>query len=192
MTYSVREMRLDELKLIYKHIKRDFPIGEYAPYFVLHSQLKKGTQQGLILSKDDVDVAYSICAAGQGKSFVLISLMAVFEQHRGEGVGTAFLHELGNNYTDKQGIIVEVERPADAKTEVDKELRGKRIRFYEKAGFCLVPNIIYSIWGVPMHLMVLTNETDISNERVGEIIYDIYLQIMGKRFIHKLKFEVIK
>lgn len=92
-----------------------------------------------------------------------------------------------------QGIIVEVERPENSISDNERALCEKRIKFYRNAGFYLVHNIDYSIWDVPMHLMVLPLEAAPStiNEMIGQIIHDIYLELMGKRYIHKLKFSSV-
>jgi GNAT superfamily N-acetyltransferase len=148
-------MKAQEFKEIFNHIERDFVPGEYAPYDVLHQQLQNGVQEGLILCEGEQDVAYSICAGGHANGYVLISLLAVFEEFRGCGIGPAFLKELHRIYSNKQGIIVEVEKPENSQNQEVSASSAKRIGFYEKAGFYLIPNISYSIWDVPMHLMVL-------------------------------------
>lgn len=189
--YGIHRIKDEELVEIYKHIKKDFAPDEYAPYEVLYQQIQKGAQEGMTLYKDEQDVAYAICAGSNPNGFVLISLLAVYEQLRGQGIGSIFLNELRSKYSDKSGIIVEVEKPEESSNEEEKDFRKKRIEFYEKAGFYLIPNINYSIWDVPMHLMAmpLSNPIESISESIGSIIYEIYLQLMGKRYIHKLKFS---
>lgn len=193
MDYAIRRMKVQELKEIFNHIERDFAPGEYAPYDVLYQQLQEGVHEGLLLCEGGQDVAYSICAGGHANGYVLISLIAVFDEFRGHGIGTAFLKELNRIYSNKKGIIVEVEKPENSQDQEESASRAKRIEFYEKAGFFLIPNINYSIWDVPMHLMVLSHSDEIQTvkERIGPIMYEIYLELMGKRYIHKLKFSKV-
>jgi hypothetical protein len=84
-------------------------------------------------------------------------------------------------------------RRMNAQDQKESAARAKRIEFYEKAGFYLIPNISYSIWDVPMHLMLLSHSDEMHtvNERIGLIMYEIYLELMGKRYIHKLKFSTV-
>lgn len=187
--YSIRTASEQELKGIYNKIDKDFAANEYAPYEVLYQQIRNGAQESMFLCKDEQDVAYAICASSNPNRYVLISLLAVYEQFRGQGIGTAFLKGLSSKYTNKLGIIVEVEKPEDSSSKEEEDFRKKRIVFYEKAGFHLIPNINYSIWDVPMHLMAMPLLTSIDeiNRNIGSIIYEIYLQLMGKRYIHKLK-----
>lgn len=190
---TIRRMKIQEFKEIFNRIERDFVPGEYAPYNVLYQQLQKGVQEAWILCEGERNVAYSICAGGHAKGYILISLLAVYDEFRGHGIGSAFLKELSRIYSDKQGIIVEVEKPENSLTQEEKFIRTKRINFYEKAGFNLIPNINYSIWDVPMHLMVRLHPSSvqITNERIGQIMYAIYLELMGKDYIHKMKFITI-
>jgi len=193
MESIIRRMKAEEFSEIYNCIERDFATGEYAPYEVLYQQLQKGVQEGLILCDGERNVAYAICSGGHTNGYVLISLLAVYEEFRGNGIGSTFLKELSRIYSDKQGIIVEVERPEDSPTQEESLTRAKRIKFYEKAGFYLIPNINYSIWDIPMHLMVLSQPASIrtTKERIGQIMYDIYLELMGEHYIHKMKFKTV-
>ncbi|MDR3644547.1 MAG: GNAT family N-acetyltransferase [Clostridia bacterium] len=189
MDFAVRSIELKELKKIYCRIKRDFAPGEYAPYVVLYHQLRSGTLKGFVLLEGGSEVAYAVCAEGNENGCVLISLMAVYEGIRGRGYGTAFLEELRAVYADKNGIIVEVEKPEAASTAPEKALRERRIAFYQRAGFLLLPNIEYTIWDVPMHLMALPLQA--SQQAIGDeivqIINEIYLSLLGKHYIHKMR-----
>ena len=187
----IRTMKDKELKDIYRHIEKDFSEGEYAPYPVLQQQLKSGVQKGFILNIGEIDAAYSICAENKSNGYVLISLFAVFEEFRGQGVGSAFLNGLCKIYSEKMGIIVEVEKPENSQNEEQRLTRVKRIEFYRKAGFSLIPEIDYSIWDVPMHLMMRSDSpaVQITGDEMGRVMYEIYLDLMGQKYIHKMKFN---
>lgn len=191
MAYSTRNIELWELKNIYNRIEQDFAEGEYPPYDKLYKQLEAGMQRGTIFTDEGRDVAYSICAESE-TGYVLLSLLAVYPEYRGKGYGSAFLENLKNVYSDKNGIIVEVEKPEDVSGQ-EKAIREKRINFYQKSGFSIILGIEYSIWDVPMHLMALPLNSGISEiaDNMGQIIYDIYLMLLGKRFIYKLEFRKI-
>jgi len=188
MNFEIETIKPADFKRIYKHIKKDFSAGEYAPYFVLHMQIINGIQQGFLLFSDGREAAYSVCAGGNPNGFALISLLAVYPEYRGAGIGTAFVEEIKKMYADKKGIIVEVEKPENAANDTEKSKRDKRMDFYQRAGFEIIPGIAYSIWGVPMHLMVYPGGQTAPGD-VGRVIYEIYLELMGKRFIHMLKFR---
>jgi GNAT superfamily N-acetyltransferase len=194
MNYTIRSIQLFEFKKIYKMIKHDFVPGEYAPYGILYHQLQDGILKGYILLEGDCEVAYSICTEVQTNDYILLSFLAVYEGMRGRGIGTGFLEKLSAMYSDKNGIIVEVEKPENAKTNGEKDIRQKRIHFYQKAGFSLLSDIEYTIWDMPMHLMTLPLKASsgIINKNIGKIIYDIYLSLMGERYINKMKIVSLK
>lgn len=91
MDKTIRKMLPEELKHIYKSIELDFAEGEYAPYDVLAKQIEKGVQQGYIFHNGEKDVAYSICADGCANRYILISLLAVYKEFRGNGLGSTYL-----------------------------------------------------------------------------------------------------
>ena len=190
MNFSVQTILPSWFKRIYKRIKKDFAPGEYAPYTVLYKQLKQGIQQGFLLYADGVEAGYAVCAAGHRGGFVLVSLFAVYPEYRGRGFGSAFLREIMKIYADKEGILVEVEKPEKAKDDIERVNREKRIAFYRKAGFERIPGIEYSIWTVPMHLMAFPGGK-FDPAQIGRVMHEIYLELMGKRFIHMMKFREI-
>jgi len=146
------------------------------------------------LIEGEREVAYAICTGEESSDYILISLLAVYKEFRGCGVGSAFLEEFKKMYSDKKGLIVEVEKPEKALNDEEKIIREKRIRFYQKADFYLIPEIEYSIWDVPMHLMALPHKVTKKsiNEEIGQIIYEIYFAILGKSLINKMKFKMLK
>jgi GNAT superfamily N-acetyltransferase len=192
--YGIRDMEIEEFRIIFKLIREDFEEGEYAPYEVLKSQLKEGVQEGLILQQDGQAVAYAVCAEGHENNYVLISLLAVYKEFRKNGIGSAFIEEIQKRYQNKDGIIVEVEKPEEALNDQGEQERIKRISFYKRAGFYQIPDIDYSIWDVPMHLMVFPRKATVMsiNRDIGQIIKQIYLQLMGEHYIHKLKFSSLQ
>lgn len=189
--YNIRNMAVNEFRTIYRRIREDFPQDEYAPYEVLQRQMQAGIQEGLILQADGRDVAYAVCAGGHKNGYVLVSLLAVFKEWRRQGCGSAFIKKIQAKYQDKNGLIVEVEKPEKAMTSAERQIRLKRMSFYEKAGFYQIPGIDYHLWNVPLHLMVFPQKAPaaVIDSRIGEIMFDIYLQLLNENHIHEFKFN---
>ena len=135
MDRSIRKMIPAELKDIYKSIQLDFAEGEYAPYDVLAKQIEKGVQSGFILRYGEHDVAYAICADECVNGYVLISLLSVYKEFRGRGLGSIFLEELIKSYSRKQGIIVEVEKPENSRSDGERVSVIKEYFSTKKQGF---------------------------------------------------------
>ena len=189
--YGVRAMKPSDLEVYYQYIKRDFPVGEYAPYDILLQQLRDGRQRGVILHEGGQDLAYAFCSGNN--EFVLIGLLAVLPPRRGQGLGSKLLAALQRYYADWAGLIVEVERPELASNEKEQRTRQARLHFYRQAVFYLIPDIEYTIWGVPMHLMACPLQMDIDNifARIETTMYEIYLKQSGSPYIHNLMIKRI-
>jgi len=95
-------------------------------------------------------------------------------------------------YIDKQALVVEVERPDQAKTQEEFNSRRRRIEFYEKAGFYLIEGVDYSIWDIPMHLMALplVASKETINQEIRTSMRELYLDLMGEELIHKMQFPI--
>ncbi|HEY8910236.1 MAG TPA: GNAT family N-acetyltransferase [Desulfosporosinus sp.] len=187
--YYIRRMALEEIKALYKRIERDFARGEYSPFAILEEHLENGLQKAYVFCEEEEDLAYAVCTDTHDNGYVLISLLAVFKEYRGQGVGSAFLERLRLMYKDKQALLVEVERPDEAKTPEEAHSRRRRIEFYVKAGFYLIEGVDYSIWDIPMHLMafpLIASKKTINQEIKGSM-YELYLSLMGEELIHKMQ-----
>ena len=188
--YNIRRMELGEFTALYKRIERDFAQGEYAPYAIIYQHLQEGLQKALVFCEGEEDLAYSVCTDNNENSYVLISLLAVIEEYRGQGIGSAFMERLRLMYNDKQALLVEVERPDQAETQEEGNSRRRRIEFYEKAGFYLIEGVDYSIWDIPMHLMALSlvASKETINQEIRRTMYELYLNLMGEALMHKMQF----
>ncbi len=188
MDISIRSMHLSELEFIFGQITEDFAEGEYPPYDKLYKHLKMKKQTGWILVRDGRDEAYCICT-GDPDGYVLVTLLATFREFRGNGNGTIFLKKLKELYSDAAAIIVEVERVEDAADEEEAHIRERRVEFYKRSGFNLIPGIDYTIWHIPMHLMALPLKTpfELICKDIEVIIRELYLPLLGEHFIHKME-----
>lgn len=186
---DIRPMKVDELKDFYQYIKRDFKKGEYPPFDILAEQLNQGIQEGMVFNEGGEDLAYAIVSGKNGNGYVLVSLFAVLPKMRSGGIGSKFLKRLKERYKGKQGIIVEVECPDISLGQEEYDIRRRRIKFYEKNDFNLVPGVSYSIWDIPMDLMVLSilAAQETINAEIEQIMTDIYAKLLIPRYSHKMK-----
>ena len=81
-----------------------------------------------------------------------ILYLAIESELRGKGYGTQVLKNISNFYQNNR-IVVDVEDPD--KTEINKEERLKRIKFYLNAGFKLT-NIKY-FWEGEYYIIMVSN-----------------------------------
>lgn len=121
--YFIRHMELSELIGFFKRIQQDFAQGEYAPYAVMYQQIQDTRQKALVFCEEEQDLAYAVITDNHNNGYVLISLLAVFQDFRGRGIGSNFIKALSEMYRHKQAILVEVERPDQAQTPEEGDLR---------------------------------------------------------------------
>jgi len=183
----IRKLELNELSNIYReYIRKDFPKRERPPCFVIKNNMKKNAQEGFIYVEEDIELGYAINSISTYA--ILISLFAVFEGNRKKGIGTKFLQEIIKNYDNKKAVIVEVEKPEDAKSDEQRILREKRISFYERVGFKICKDIEYNIFGIPMYLMVYSKD-ELTKEEIIKYMKEVYGFTLRKEFSHMLKIK---
>jgi len=184
---SIRNANNENLEELYRnHIEKDFPEEERASLGRFLELSKNGLQDVLIYSEEGKDIAY--CVVATVSEYLLISLLAVYDEYRGKGFGSKMLLEVKEYYSDKSGIIVEVEKPEDATNEAEKVMRERRIAFYEKAGYVLFRDIDYILWEVPYFLMV--NGKSLSSEELVNEVKQIYGKLLRPQHQNKLKIQL--
>jgi len=185
---SIRNANNENLEELYtEHMERDFPATERPSFVHFKKTITDGIQDVLIYSEEGEDKAY--CVVATVSEYLLISFLAVYEEHRGSGVGSQMLAEVKAYYKDKTGLIVEVEKPEDTKDEKERVLRERRIAFYARAGYVLFREIDYIIWDVPFFLMASDKET--TAEEVIVQIKKIYGKLLRPQFQDKLKIRLL-
>ncbi|MDR1641851.1 MAG: GNAT family N-acetyltransferase [Clostridiales bacterium] len=137
---------------LYALMERDFPSSERPPKFGVWMNLKREVYDARYLLENGRRVGYVVSNPGNGNGFALISFYAIEPDLRGKGYGERFLG-MALELLEGQDVLVEVDDPSRAKSETEKLTRERRIKFYEKCGFSLVPGVKCKIFGVWMLLM---------------------------------------
>ncbi|MCD8116545.1 MAG: GNAT family N-acetyltransferase [Oscillospiraceae bacterium] len=152
----IKLLELNELKSIYKdHIRRDFPRGERRPLFAMKRLQRAGRYNCYGYYRDNDLAAYACYVLAQNDSYALLDYFAVVPALRGHGIGSAFLQDLQKTVSAKYGVFIEAESPCSAKSEQEKSLRERRIRFYLSNGAemtdskCLLFGVDYDILFTP-------------------------------------------
>ena len=206
-----RAERLDEesIRYVYKtYMKIDFPRSELKPLKSILSliQQKRGEGYGFY-DKDELTGYAFLIKAPSGRAY-LIDYLAVLPSLRDRGYGSACLSALQNILEEKNTlhskilgtgenmestanereymIMVESEDPSFAADETEKQVRRRRIRFYEKNGFFDSQNVC-RLFGVEYRILGKTScmtQEEPRNMRCKEELDSIYRTIIPKLVYH--------
>ena len=123
--------------------------------------------------------------------YILVSFLAVYKETRGQGIGTKILKEIEEKYSNKKGIILEVENPEFAENEKEKNIQEKRIKFYQKSNFKIVPNLNVKLFMVNFKIMIYQKEKqEINIQEVIDKMKEYYSKIINKKRFNYIKFEL--
>ena len=174
----LRKINIKEFKRLYrKHIVRDFPRSERSTLNKLKKRILKGNEVAYIYQEDNKEKAYIIVAILN--NYVLITFLAVFEDYRGEGIGTKLLKEIEQKFNNKRGILLEVENPQYSIEE--KEIRQRRINFYQRANYKIVDGVGVILHGIMFYVMILSmNDDEIKKLEIAKEIENFYYNISRK------------
>ena len=184
--YYLRELDIPAVEALYEnHMKSDFPPDERPPRKFLAKQVESGFLKAQVMTDGQEDYAYVLAATGG--DYVLYTHLAVFPQHRGGGFGSKLLELLNHSYASTRVQLVEVENPAVAKNPEEKKLQERRIVFYQRGGYRLVPGIHYVLYGVDMLLMTHTQDDSAPPPReVADTLRTLYYSQMKEKDRHHL------
>ena len=187
MSDCLTPITLENFDRIYQRVTRDFPDNEHPPYGAMRSRTKRGVSEGFLFQADDCAYVFTVTEPEQ--NVVLLYLLAVYEEYRGSGIGGRFMKALGEQFAQTAGILIEVEKPELAQSDAERRTRTRRIAFYERAGYAIVPGFeYYSIWDVPYHIMALPRRRAMEDLAAGApaALRGAYLKLIGQNNIHKL------
>lgn len=163
-----------DARALYAHMKRDFPAGELPPYFAVKGNIEKKVYDAFYLTAGGEIIGYAIVTAPADCEFALLTFFAVLPEFRSRGYGGECLRVIRERCDRK--IVLEVEDPAAARTDESRDIALRRVRFYERAGFRLLPTAKARIFGVDMLIMTDTRD-DVGSVR--NIMHALYRPAFG-------------
>ena len=183
----LRKIKFKEFKDLYrKHIIKDFPKNERPNLEGFRKRMLKNNEEVYIFEEDGIDKGY--CIIHQLKEYILVAFLAVYKENRGKGTGTKILKEIQEKYSNKKGILLEVEDPDFAKNNKEKNIQEKRIKFYEKSNFKIVKNLKEKLYTVNLKIMVYEfKKTDV--KEIENTIKEFYYTVIDKKM---QKYIIIK
>jgi ribosomal protein S18 acetylase RimI-like enzyme len=152
-------------------MKRDFQTGGLAPFSSIKRNLDKNIYDGFYLTDGGADVGYALITAPDSLKYALINYFAVLPEYRSKGCGSEFLRIIVSRYSGRV-LVLEAEDPSAAESAELRSEAERRIKFYERAGFRVIPTKRAKIFGVDMLIMANSREENLD---AREIMHALYL-----------------
>lgn len=186
---SLRMLQVGEAKAVYiGHAHRDFPSNELKPFSMIEKLWQQGCYRCYGFYEDTGSGqelrAYAFTMADTSTRMLLLDYFAVCEEVRGKGYGAAAIALLKETCVEWDGIIFEVEDDDEAFTEEERQIRRRRIAFYEQNGVILTKEKSYA-FGVDYKLMVLCLGSENAGEELGKKISSIYSRMLPEQVFLK-------
>jgi GNAT superfamily N-acetyltransferase len=190
-----RTINNNEYDTLYTQMQRDFPEGEIAPSFVIKRNLENGKYKGFYFvntttdqhndtaaNYPTTDIGYAILSAPEGIPYVLINYFAIFPEYRSKGYGSKVLAIIRTQYPDRH-FVIEADDPSAAEGEERRNQALRRIRFYERAGFRVIPTQKANIFGVDMLIMTTAADDGLS---AREIMHGLYSPTLDAEWLRNI------
>lgn len=137
--------------------RRHFPANELKPIRKVAFYLEEEKYLGYGLFRDDTLLSYALFLRLPAFQYMLLDYYAVMEEYRNDGLGSEFLQlikqELSADTTlSLKGFFIESENPDFAEESSEKEIRAKRIGFYER-NTAVFTGILSTLFDVPYKIL---------------------------------------
>lgn len=179
----IKSLPLEEIRTIYiGRAHQDFPPDELKALSTIEKLWNNGCYKGFGFyeKEDHILRAYAFTMADDDFHMLLLDYFAVCEENRGEGYGGAALALLRESCKEWDGMIFEVEDDESACSEEERQIRKRRINFYESNGVKMTGQRS-CVFGVDYKLMVLPLGALDAGERVGEKVSSVYRKMLPEK-----------
>ncbi|WP_343210334.1 GNAT family N-acetyltransferase [Anaerolentibacter hominis] len=120
--------------IYHTHMQEAFPQAELKPLKTILMLMELNLYEGYGLFEEGRLLAYALLVRSRTSSCTLLDYYAVCREYRDRGLGSTFLQKLRDAYQDTQGILIETEDIDRAENEEEKNIRTRRVQFYERNG----------------------------------------------------------
>lgn len=128
------------LNALYREeITPTFPPAERKPLGAMLRLLDEGVYRPLALVRGEELLAYALLWRDGESGYALLDYLGVCPARRGQGVGSALLARLLEQYRKAPGLLAEAEAPGPGLPPGENALRRRRLDFYRRAGFSVLP-----------------------------------------------------
>ena len=179
--FTVEELTLAQLRALYfGRMREDFPPDEIKPLSAIERAFARGEYVcfGAMDGEDSLAYAFFI-KLGEGESgFALFDDFAVKKEARCTGVGSAFLQALmAGPLKSMAAVLLEVDDPACAWDEEERDIRNRRLRFYLRNGL-QDTSVTAVVFGVQFRILALPVGPCPSPDDARRMYADLYHAVL--------------
>lgn len=186
MELQIRLLSLEETeKIYYTHMKTDFARNELRPFAMIKNLFHKGFYYIYGIFENEELRAYAFLLENLETQILLFDYFAVCKEYRSKGYGTKALELVFGVCKDRAGIILEVENPEAVQDETEKNIRKRRIAFYERCGIQM-SEVRTWLFGVDYCMMFkVLSDRNISS-RIVETLEQLYRKLLPGPMFKKM------
>lgn len=179
---TIKRLSVEEIETIYQtRMQEDFPPDELRPLSSILTLHDQGHYFALGYVEHDVLLAYAFFAKDKASSSAMLDYYAVTPESRGMGIGGKFLSGFQGPLSAMgiSHVVLEVERVECGETDEIREVRTRRIRFYQR-NHCRMSHVSSCLFGVQYCVMQLPFDEDpLSDEALKTTLLSIYDLILA-------------
>lgn len=153
MELTFKRMRLPGALALCRDIVRDFHAYELKGYAYALAEIVTRKAIAITVFSGGRRCGYLVHGLPDGQGMLRIMYLATEQRVRGHGIGAAILQKFCRDYPHAT-LYFEVEDPAFAQDEQERQLMEHRIGFYRRCGFSLLD---FKLTAGPWHLFCMTN-----------------------------------
>ncbi|MCY8235434.1 MULTISPECIES: GNAT family N-acetyltransferase [Priestia] len=175
----LQEVPIDKsnLRRLFDYAYIDFPfLKDTFPSKIVKSAIKKGVLHPVYLTNGSEVYGYALYQNVPELKCIHVLFLAILPPHRSSGLGSVLLERL--KQLSGNGLILEVEDPETTDSDAELSIRTRRIHFYERNGFHLIPDVKLSHFGYAIQIMTDFNHPNqnwlLFHRKLYNRVYRIY------------------
>ena len=164
-----------------------FPANERHPAPLIAERVRDGLSKLYVASSDGEIIFIALLWPLKTTEFLLLDYMATKATHRGKGIASAFLTELGKKLSNSgQYLVMEVEDPKVGDRQNEKE---KRVTFYKRLGAKVLEGVRYLLppldGTIPTEMILMMfpehSGKEIGGPLIKSVIFQIYRELYNRQ-----------
>lgn len=178
---ELRKLTLEDIKKIYdKHMVEAFPADEIRPFRSLTALYEAGRYLGFGGYEEGELRVYALFVT-EGRT-CLLDYFAVLQGLRGSGYGSKFLSAVQEKLTPFDLTLLEVERIDSARTDAEREIRRRRVGFYQKNG-CRLSGVRSTVYGVDYSILYRSASGEWEDEEIRRRLSRLYKSMFPEEIL---------